>query len=1038
MASTFDDLNTSIENWSGNFQSIAADKQASRAQAEDSDKFDGKTLEEFTTAIEATLATHAANNANPHALTAAQVNTRTSTDIFNATNTKINASHPSSTKYQLPITCLKTPSFLPIDAITPYPPIDRNMRVANLSSFQYNPERNVIANIEDDETLVMLLPLSNGEKEGYYFAYAQEAYNKLPNIVTTGIEYLPNWFTTQAKAINAIFASSKDCFIGQLKPPNSQGDTDFCFICYTGGSLNPANHKFRAINIPSINYANRNSFAICSDISEGGTTLYVIQSKDNASFAIYTVDLSDINNNIEDPIALSQITGFSGSTNYGTWSGLANLTVGRATVQYTADSPTNTTPSLVKTNNTANTYTNATVVHGNVKLYASYSSSSLRIRCTGIVKVPSIKDGNTHNFKATYTVLIDLSAKTYSLENDSSGNRSMINFGDVNTLPSVSGLLFENQDDSYLTINSDPTIVSNQLVYKDRIYDFQYKLNEPYFKLYLRQYEFTGIGPNNGSSAFYHDILTWPNVFLTALSGDTLAPNIATDLSIRINYQDRQYPTTLTARAFLLGILSSSLYVGFYDPTTPDKCATSIALLNLDNATFDATYHSTYGDDLLGCPQDFADYDAQYNYLLKTYPILSESDNTGSYNSGSLYIHDDLDPTKNYTGGFQTVDEALSSGSTTVTLDQTEIDQYREELIDNIESVLGGTVSEVHYMLVRSRHFTIRDFLIGVAKTTVHPVHFVYFVKEGSENAISSDRILTNFVTSGSNTDEFIRNLTPTTNVSIVKISDGYMVGYVPPFYTKFYQMGSIQSFHFLGLFQIQDSNGLPKADSSGLIRSITETQLGTDYLYQFKLFSHSALGVCYSFSQAGADNGSDDLTKIPFAKIGEFTDSFATLIAKLPLNIVNWDRTQVKVLLTQSVKDPFSFTLNIADLKPLLNGAFSYYIDQNNQNFFPTLLIDLKEIANYSDGVYQNKTWYLYIVDDPENGLTWSLESAMITDTDKTLYLGYVTTDDNGITDLKVEVPIKIGQYRLSTSASGNAIPVTTGDPTVTTTLPW
>lgn len=94
-------------------------------------------------------------------------------------------------------------------------------------------------NMEDDGTVVYLRNGTDGAKQGVYYAFYEGASQRVGNPTRTGRRYQPSWFPAGTTALG-VFASSQSVIVGQLQ--NSAGDPGDYFVALTNGTYDDSKH----------------------------------------------------------------------------------------------------------------------------------------------------------------------------------------------------------------------------------------------------------------------------------------------------------------------------------------------------------------------------------------------------------------------------------------------------------------------------------------------------------------------------------------------------------------------------------------------------------------------------------------------------------------------------------------------------------------------------------------------------------------------------------------------------------------------------
>lgn len=136
---------------------------------------------------------------------------------------------------------------------------------------------------------------------------------------------------------------------------------------------------------------------------------------------------------------------------------------------------------------------------------------------------------------------------------------------------------------------------------------------------------------------------------------------------------------------------------------------------------------------------------------------------------------------------------------------------------------------------------------------------------------------------------------------------------------------------------------------------------------------------------------------------------------------------------------NPIDYTVDVPDL-------YTFEIISEEKIYFHSVLFTLEPVVfdlTTLSSTYDNETFYLYVKKD-SNNVQWTIISLTDTteenslDSEDSIYIGVLNTDNTGIINVELNKPILIGTSRLSETTAGQAIPVTTGSPQSIQTLGW
>lgn len=122
--------------------------------------------------------------------------------------------------------------------------------------------------LEGDGTVVYLRNGTDGASQGVYYAFAEDASQRVTSPIRTGRRYHPSWFPAGTKALGVI-ASSSSCIVGQLQ--NADGAPGDFFVAMTNGTYDDTKHTGGII--PAA-HATEMVLNAASEIFVAGDTVY--------------------------------------------------------------------------------------------------------------------------------------------------------------------------------------------------------------------------------------------------------------------------------------------------------------------------------------------------------------------------------------------------------------------------------------------------------------------------------------------------------------------------------------------------------------------------------------------------------------------------------------------------------------------------------------------------------------------------------------------------------------------------------------------
>jgi hypothetical protein len=165
--------------------------------------------------------------------------------------------------------------------------------------------------LENDGTMVILRPGTNGSSQGFYYCYIKNARNvNTLTPIQTNLEYLPSIFTSLHSISDFIASKSNEVLMMQT----FNGTEDTYTIALTNGTFNQVSHEFVEFNRSLIPNTTPNYVHIV----DGLIYIWCINStiiSEPYNISLYTISTSDVINGVTTSLKL--VSGISGKNLYG-------------------------------------------------------------------------------------------------------------------------------------------------------------------------------------------------------------------------------------------------------------------------------------------------------------------------------------------------------------------------------------------------------------------------------------------------------------------------------------------------------------------------------------------------------------------------------------------------------------------------------------------------------------------------------------------------------------------------------------------------
>lgn len=299
----------------------------------------------------------------------------------------------------IPITRVGTQDYLPINV--------SGSHVGATSSFY---KRGIPTILENDGTLVIIRPGTNGSSQGYYYAYVKNAktVDEL-NPIQTNLEYIPSFFTNSHVIDD--FISSKSDEVLMMQTYNGTDET--YTIALTNSTFNQISHQYLEFNRSLI----PNTIPNYVHIVDGVVYIWCIDSTNNTdpySITLFTINVSDVINGLIS--SLKRVNGISGKNIHGSTVNESNNII-IADRLVSQDGSAN---SFISTDSNINTFPFYITSYGTINAEADYSMNNIRVSLVHELYYESQFGGTKNTYGISFN--FNKNTKEYTFDNMLSGS----------------------------------------------------------------------------------------------------------------------------------------------------------------------------------------------------------------------------------------------------------------------------------------------------------------------------------------------------------------------------------------------------------------------------------------------------------------------------------------------------------------------------------------------------------------------------------------------------------------------------------------
>ena len=181
---------------------------------------------------------------------------------------------------------------------------------------------------------------------------------------------------------------------------------------------------------------------------------------------------------------------------------------------------------------------------------------------------------------------------------------------------------------------------------------------------------------------------------------------------------------------------------------------------------------------------------------------------------------------------------------------------------------------------------------------------------------------------------------------------------------------------------------------------------------------AHDVLGFGFCWNLQGSSGASDETTKLNFQPIGTTAAEFDAFNFALQPDSSTWT-----CLASQKAAE--GWVVYFSEVTPVLINGYYYVL--------PVSTVDLRTII--ADAA--NRTFYIYV--RIVNGTAaYVIATSQTAESSTNMLVGTITTNSTQITAINAEKVSRLGNFRISATSRGSAIPVSSGLPSGSDKLNW
>lgn len=409
-----------------------AAKAQEAEQADATNELQGQDFPTLSTSLDADLTTHENNHNNPHADTAAGVNTYKTSEV----DAKLVGIIPNAS---LPFSRFGSLSYLPVGVSGSFEGATMNFE-----------SRRYPCILENDGTFVFLRNGTTGSKMGVYYAYVKNALQAgaLATPIRTNMRYQPAYFPAGYTA-RYVYKSDTSCLLGRLQ--NASGALGDYFLSLTNGTFDATKHV--GAIIPAASFPPLVNSSVSVEAFVGNSNIYLIVTaptdnpgSDPVEMTLWSIPLSSVQSANGGNVTPTQLTGWTTTGFGGTFTG-STIRVANKQISTNASD----LPMVVYPASPPASYALFMDNDGNINTESAQDPASglIRIRVTGLAVATVTSTGISTLSAIAFWLSVNPTALTAALESPATTPGSAAYNSSAGTM-NYSGSVFQATPEAYL------------------------------------------------------------------------------------------------------------------------------------------------------------------------------------------------------------------------------------------------------------------------------------------------------------------------------------------------------------------------------------------------------------------------------------------------------------------------------------------------------------------------------------------------------------------------------------------------------------
>jgi hypothetical protein len=840
--------------------------------------------------------------------------------------------------------------------------------------------------IEEDGTAVYLRNGTDGAKNGVFYAFMPSATIRVSQPVKTTRRYRPSWFPAGMSA-HSVFASSSDVIFGQLQ--DATGVPGDYFMALTNGTFDDSKHTGGIIAKAAAEAMGKDGEAILA----GNTVLFyglpTVNQNNPFDVAVFSISKATLAAANGATVTLTQVTGINakgfGNIDYNGYNGI-RLT-GRLASYLPADNPA---VLLV------GTFQSAVVFYWDVPtMVSAYDQVSGLIRTKVYGQSRSVTTGNSVYASIGFSFTYNPVTKVAKLDTAMLAGQSTIT--EAGDLPAYAGPLYD-----MLTYDKIATTGQQKSSYCFDEYGnaFRMMVSTGVDNMTIQ------IGKMNN---FVSRFANLEATATTISSKGVIAVRPSFGTALGSNFHSPSFVSATKLVMMADGVNAAGAYQRGLVTTTLEGTG--------NNYIYDSIYRGTIKGYAPSADRKFLtdlglaqpDYEAPINEVnasgvfASSLRFICGSPGLGTYSrlTGKKTIAGDLSLGSNVSiteALLQKVGKSISDKTVEVSLPPFEM--YVIELVVPTQNgvppfaLICAQDTSKNLIFTIAKCAVVRDAADNISNVTVSKVYPQRIVYTGIGRGIGYNA--TNVLYSGACAmwDNGTEVLIGSSSSANFLVPGGNPIPTVAFTYNK-----TDGEFHHASDFKMRTFNHYSNSS-------------GRHYM------AHPSLGFGLHWGTIGETGYSDETTKLNFLPIGRTQADYDAWAAGTVAPTDQWT-----CLASQKAAEGWVLYFS-EDTPVVLNG--NYYI-------LPVSSVDLRTILADAS----NRTFYVYarIVN---NVATYVVATNQSAESNTNMFVGKVVTNATQISSIEIEKVTRLGNARISLTAKGSAIPVSTGLPRLADKLQW